>query len=93
MTDDAISDDAPEAATAPAERLLPSEADVAAVDVGVGGVAVAVGSSGIFGAAERAIEDVSGPSESACFHHAKLGQAPPLRHPGTHARMMTIETV
>ncbi|MFV2065600.1 MAG: hypothetical protein ACC645_01370 [Pirellulales bacterium] len=62
---------------------------VAAADVTVGpGVAVAVGSSGIWGVADRAIDDVSGESEPLLFHQAKLGQAPLLRQPGMHARKM-----
>jgi len=55
------------------------------------GVAVAVGSSGICGAAERAIDEVSGSSELRLFHQAKLGQAPPLRQPGIQARKMAID--
>ena len=56
------------------------------------GVAVAVGSSGIPGVADRAIDDVSGASEPLLFHQAKLGQTPLLRQPVMHARKMAKES-
>ena len=57
------------------------------------GVAVAVGSSGIWGVAERAIVEVSGASEPPLFHQAKLGQVPPLRQPGMQAKKTATDRV